>query len=445
MKVTNVETKENSTVELTIVVPGEEFEATVQKIYLKNRKRISVPGFRQGKAPRKIIEGMYGSGVFYEDAINECYPAAYAEAMKEQELEEVGYPKIDIVDVGKDGLTFTAVVPVKPEVKLGQYKGLSAPKDIAEVTEEDIDGELKPFISRATRLVSVERELRDGDTAVIDFEGFLDGTPFEGGKGEMYSLVIGSGSFIPGFEEQLIGLKAGDEKDLDITFPEDYVPDLAGKAVVFKVKVHEVKESQAPEVDDEFAKDVSEFETLAELRKDLGAKLAERRETSAVQTYEEGLLDQVVDNMECEMPDGIVQMRMDNIMDDYSRRLSAQGLELESYMQMMGMDANTMRNSTRPSAVRQLKLEFALDAIAQAEGFSVADEDVQAEFERLASENGLEIERVKALVQEADIRRDLMRRQASELIKTEGKVGPLPEKKTEAPAEEKAEETVEEA
>ena len=264
MKVTNVEKKENSTVELTIHVEADEFEAAVQKAYLKSRSRIAVPGFRKGKAPRKIIEGMYGSGVFYEDAINDVYPGAYEAAVKEQGLEDMGHPVMDIVEVNKEqGLIFTALVSVRPEAKVKEYKGLTAPKAEVSITDEDVENELQPYVRRATRLISVDREVKLGDTAVIDFEGFEDGKPFEGGKGENYSLEIGSGSFVPGFEDQLIGLKAGDEKDLDITFPEDYVADLAGKAVVFKVKVKEVKESQIPTVDDEFAKDVSEFETLA--------------------------------------------------------------------------------------------------------------------------------------------------------------------------------------
>ena len=241
MKVTSVEKKEKSTVELVIEVGAEEFEAAVQKAYLKNRASINVPGFRKGKAPRKIVESLYGTGVFYEDAINEVYPTAYAEAVAEQKLDEVGYPKMEIVSVGKEGLTFKALVSVRPEVKLGAYKGLTAPKEAVKVTEKDVEAELKPYIDRATSLSAVKRKAKKGDTAVIDFEGFMDGKPFEGGKGENYSLELGSGAFVPGFEEQIIGMKAGEEKDLDITFPENYHADLAGKAVVFKVKVNEVK------------------------------------------------------------------------------------------------------------------------------------------------------------------------------------------------------------
>ena len=301
MKVTSVEKKEKSTVELTIQVEADAFEAAVQKAYEKERKNIGVPGFRKGKAPRKIIEGMYGSGVFYEDAINDLYPEAYAQAIEQEKLDAVAWPKVEIVDVGKEGLTFKALVTVRPEVKLGEYKGLTAEKAEVAISDEDVDNELKPFINRATRMVTVERAAETGDTVVIDFEGFLDGKPFDGGKAEGHSLELGSGSFVPGFEEQLVGAKAGDEKELNITFPEDYHAELAGKAVVFKVKVHEVKAKELPEVDDEFAKDVSEFDTLADFKKDLGEKLKERRETQNQRDFEAALMEQVMDNMEVEM------------------------------------------------------------------------------------------------------------------------------------------------
>ena len=428
MKVTNVEKKEKSTVELTIQVDAQEFEAAVQKAYLKNRANIAVPGFRKGKAPRKIIEGMYGSGVFYEEAINAVYPGAYEAAVKEQNLEDMGYPKMEIVEVGKEGFTFKALVSVRPEVKLGQYKGLTAPKDEPQVTDEDIDKELQPYITRATRLVSVEREIKLGDTAVIDFEGFQDGVPFDGGKGENYSLEIGSGSFVPGFEDQLIGLKAGEEKELNITFPEDYVPDLAGKAVVFKVKVKEVKESQAPVVDDEFAKDVSEFETLDALKKDLGDKLLERRKGDAQTGFENAIVEQLVDNMEAEIPDGMIETQMDKVMDDFNMRLSGQGIKLEDYASMMGGNVESLRESTRPTALRQVQVELAMAAVAEAENIQISDEEVEAEQQRLADEYKLELEQVKAAVSAEDLKRDLRLQKASKLVIDEAKVGPAPKK-----------------
>lgn len=438
MKVTNVEKKEKSTVELTIQVEADEFEAAVQKSYLKNRGRISVPGFRKGKAPRKIIEGMYGSGVFYEDAINDVYPGAYEAAVKEQGLEDMGHPVMDIVEVGKDGLTFTALVSVRPEVKLGQYKGLQAPKTYNEVTDADIDNELEPYIKRATRLVSVERPIAMGDTAVIDFEGFDDGKPFEGGKGTDYSLEIGSGSFVPGFEDQLIGLSVGDEKDLDITFPEDYVKDLAGKPVVFHVKVKEVKESQIPEVDDEFAKDVSEFETLADFKKDLGEKLKERRETQAQDAFESAVLEQLIDNMEAEVPDGMVETQLDKVMDEYAMRMQSQGMSMNDYLKMMGMTPEMMRASAKPSALRQVQLELALSAVADAENLEITEEDCDKEIAKLAEQYNLTEDQVKAAVSVDMLKHDLRLQKASEFVVSQAVVGEAPKK--EEAAEEKAEE-----
>lgn len=440
MKVTNVEKKEKSTVELTIQVEADEFEAAVQKAYLKNRGRISVPGFRKGKAPRKIIEGMYGSGVFYEDAINDVYPGAYEAAVKEQGLEDMGHPVMDIVEVGKDGLTFTALVSVRPEVKLGQYKGLQAPKTYNEVTDADIDNELEPYIKRATRLVSVERPIAMGDTAVIDFEGFDDGKPFEGGKGTDYSLEIGSGSFVPGFEDQLIGLSVGDEKDLDITFPEDYVKDLAGKPVVFHVKVKEVKESQIPEVDDEFAKDVSEFETLADFKKDLGEKLKQRRETQAQDAFESAVLEQLIDNMEAEVPDGMVETQLDKVMDEYAMRMQSQGMSMNDYLKMMGMTPEMMRASAKPSALRQVQLELALSAVADAENMEITEEDCNKEIAKLAEQYNLTEDQVKAAVSMDMLKHDLRLQKANEFVVSQAVVGEAPKK--EEAAEEKAEEPV---
>ena len=435
MKVTSVEKKEKSTVELTIQVEADAFEAAVQQAYLKNRASLNVPGFRKGKAPRKVIEGMYGSGVFYEDAIEAVYPGAYAEAVKEQGLDDVGYPKVELVEVGKDGFTFKALVSVRPEVKLGDYKGLTAPKNEPAVTDEDVDAELKPYIDRATRLVSVEREAQNGDTVVIDFEGFDNGVAFEGGKGENYDLKLGSGSFVPGFEEQLVGAKAGEEKDLNITFPEDYHADLAGKAVVFHVKVKEVKESQVPEVDDEFAKDVSEFETLEAFRADLKSKLELRRQTHAQNDFENQVMERLIANMECEIPDGMVDVELDRMMDDYAMQLQNQGISMEDYQKMLGVNGDMIRDSARPDALRRIQTRLALTAVADAENLEVSDEEVEAEINRLAKQYQLEADQVKAAIPAEDLKRDLKMRKASDLVISSAKVGKAPEAAEEAPAE----------
>ena len=423
MKVTSVETKEKSTVELTIQVEADAFEAAIQKVYLKTRGRMNVPGFRKGKAPRKIIEGMYGPSVFYEDAINELYPAAYEEAVKEQGLDDVGYPKMEIGEVGKEGFTFKALVSVRPEAKLGEYKGLTAPKEEPKVTDEDVDQELKPYVDRATRLVSVDREAREGDTAVIDFEGFDNGTPFEGGKGENHDLKLGAGTFVPGFEEQVAGMKAGDERDIDITFPEEYHPDLAGKAVVFHVKCNEVKESQVPEVDDEFAKDVSEFETLADFRKDLGEKLLERKKGQAQAEFENAIMEQLVEGMECEIPDGMVEVQVDRIMDDYAMRIQNQGMRVEDYMSMMGMTPEMMRTSARPAALKQVQMELALTAVAKAENITVSDEEYEAEIARMAEQYSMEADQVKAIVPVDGLKKDLALQKAHKLVMDSAKAG----------------------
>ena len=444
MKVTNVEKKEKSTVELTIQVAAEEFEAAIQKAYLKNRTKINVPGFRKGKAPRKIIESMYGAGVFYEDAINDVYPAAYDEAVAEQKLDAVGYPKMDIVEVGAEGFTFKALVPVRPEVKLGTYKGITAVKEEPKITAKDVDAEMKPFIDRATRLVSVKRKAKKNDTAVIDFEGFDNGVAFEGGKGENYELKLGSGAFVPGFEEQIIGMKAGEEKDLDITFPEDYHPELAGKAVVFHVKVNEVKEAQAPEVDDEFAKDVSEFDTLEEFRKDLETKLIERRKAEAQKDFEQSVMDQLIEGMECELPDGMVDAQVDRQMEEFGMRLQAQGISVQDYAKMVGMNEDVMRTTMRPSAVRQLQEDLALAAIAEAEKIEIVDADYEEAYQELADAYKMELDQVKGAVEKEALKKSLLQKKAHELLIAEAKVGKKKRaaaKKTAKKAEAEAEET----
>ncbi|BDF70895.1 trigger factor [Oscillospiraceae bacterium] len=441
MNVKSVEKQEKSTVELVIEVSREEFEAAIDKVYKKQRGSINVPGFRKGHAPRKVIEGMYGSGVFYEDAMNDIYPTAYAQAIEQEKLDAVAWPQVEIQEVGKDGFTFKAVVTVRPEVTLGEYKGLSAEKEAAEVTDEDLDGELKPFISRATRIVTVEREAKNGDTVVIDFEGFKDGVPFEGGKAEGYSLELGSGSFIPGFEEQVVGLKAGDEKDLDVTFPADYqAEELAGAPVVFKVKVNEVKEKQEPVVDDEFAKDVSEFDTLADLKKDLGEKLKARREEQADRSFREALMEQVIANMQVEIPDAMVDYQAEKLLNSYAQRITSQGIPFENYLSMMGMSMDDMKAQSAEAALHQVQHDLALGAIVKAEQIEITDEELEAELVRLAGQYQMELDDVKKAVNADDVKADLAEKKAADLIFDSAKVGKAPAKKAAKKTAKKAEE-----
>ena len=438
MNVKSKEKQENSAVELVIEVGAEEFEAAVDKVYRKNRKNISVPGFRKGHAPRKIIEGMYGSGVFYEDAIDELYPAAYAQAVEQEGLDPVAYPKVEVVEAGKNGFTFKALVTVRPEYKIGTYKGLSASKEEVKITDEDVENELKPYIQRATRLVNVEREAKEGDTVLIDFEGFDNGVPFEGGKGENYALELGSHSFIPCFEECVFCLKPGDEKDLDVTFPEDYTPELAGKPVVFKIKVHEVKEPQPPVLDDEFAKDVSEFDTLDEFKKDLGEKLKERREHAAEHAFEDAVMDALIENLEVELPQAMVDFRADQVIQDYAERFERQGIPFQQYLQMTGQTLESMREQGRGAAERQIKYEMALDAVAAAENMAVTDEELEAEYKSMAEQYSMEVDQVKAAAPADDVKTTLLRRKALELVKAEAKAEKP--KKTAAKKAEKTEE-----
>ena len=430
MNVKSVEKQEKSMVELVIEVSGEEFEAAIEKVYKKQRSKISVPGFRKGKAPRKIIEGMYGSGVFYEDAINEIYPEAYSQAVEQEKLDVVAWPQVEIQEVGKDGFTFKAKVTVRPEVKLGEYKGLAAEREETAVTDEDLDNELKPFINRATRAVTVEREAKLGDTVVIDFEGFKDGVAFEGGKAEGFSLELGSSTFIPGFEDQLAGVRAGDEKDLNVTFPEDYqAEELAGAPVVFKVKVHEVKEKQLPTVDDEFAKDVSEFETLADLKKDLGDKLKARREDAAQHAFENALIEQVVENMEVEIPDAMVDAEAEKLVNNYAQRVTSQGIPFDQYLAMMGMTMEQMKEQAKESALKQVQSDLALGAIVDAEKIEVTDEEVEAEIKRLAEQYNMTEEQLKKVLIVEDLKRDLCRQKAARVVFDSAKTGKAPAKK----------------
>lgn len=439
MNIKSNEKKENSTYELVIEVGAAEFQAAIDKVYNRQKKSINVPGFRKGKAPRKMVEKMYGAEIFFEDAISLAYPDAYEAALKEAGIDPVAYPQLEVLDVNADGFTFKAVVTVKPEASIKDYKGLSVAKPDVKVSAADIKGELKPYIDRASRLVSVERKAKKGDTAVIDFEGFKDGVPFQGGKGENYSLELGSGSFVPGFEDQVIGMKAGDEKDLDITFPEDYAPELAGAQVVFKVKVHEVKEKQEPELDDEFAKDVSEFDTLDEFKKDLGEKLKVRRQEQADREFETAVIDALIEKLECDVPQAMIDYQADKMLDDYANRIQSQGIKFEDYLRMMGMSVDDMREQSKTAAARTVRSDLALEAVAAAEEIEISDTAVDEEIAKLAEQYKMEEDKVRSIVKVDDIRRDLTMRAALDLVKSSvKKTAKKTTKKAEDDGEEKA-------
>lgn len=448
MKVKSVEKLEKSMVALTIEVSGEELEAAVQKVYQKERGRIMIPGFRKGHAPRKIIEAMYGANIFYEDAINELYPDLFAQAVEQEKVDAVAYPDVELVDEPtKDGFTFKATVAVRPEVKLGKYKGLTAPKETVKVTDKDIEGELAPYIRRATQMVDVDRKAKKGDTVNIDYEGFMDGKPFDGGKDAGHDLELGSGMFIPGFEDQLVGVKAGADKDVVVIFPEDYgAAELAGKEATFKVKVNAVKAKQEPKLDDEFAKDVSEFETLEEFKADLGKKLTERREAAAKTAFEEALLDQVTENMTVGIPDAMVQARAQRMLEEYSQRITSQGISFEQYLAMTGLSVDMLKAQATEGALRQVKTDLALGAIAKAEGIEVTEEEIDAECAKLAEQYGMEADKIKEIVPVEELKGDITNRKAGSVIFDSAKVGKAPakkaakkdEKKDEAPAEEKS-------
>lgn len=431
MTVKSCEKLEKSRVALTIETSAEEFEAAVNKAYLKMRGKINVPGFRVGKAPRKIIEKMYGAEVFYEEAVNIILPDAYEAAVKEQELEVVGYPQVELESCTKDGVVFKCTVAVYPEVKLGQYKGLEAPKAEVKVVAADVNARLKEMADRNSRLVSVERAVKKGDTADIDFEGFDNGVAFDGGKGENFDLEIGSGSFVPGFEDQLIGMKAGEEKDIDITFPENYTPELAGKPVVFHVKVNEVKEKQVPAIDDEFAKDVSEFDTLKDLKADIKKKLTAERTESAQRAFEDVLMAKVAEGIEADIPEEMVELQAERMMEQFKQQLASQGIPFEQYLKMTNTAEADFRKQAQGPAADQVKMDLAVEAIIKAEGLEASDEDVESEMKSVAEKYGMDLDTVKKYLRPEDVKEQVIREKVVKLVADSAVAV--------APAEEKAE------
>ena len=442
MQLKGIEKKEKNQVELTIEVGKEEFEKAMEQAYRKNVGRMSVPGFRKGKAPRKIIEKLYGEGVFFEDAVNMCYPEAYDKAVEESKIQPVDHPQIMVDDISPEGFTFKATVTVKPEVKIEGYKGLTVEKGRVSVTEKDVKEELSRMVDRNARLVTVEREVKDGDTVVFDFEGFVDDKPFEGGKAENYTLGIGSGMFIPGFESQMVGKKVDEPFDVNVTFPEEYqAKELAGKPAVFKCLIHEVKETQKPELDDEFAKDVSEFDTLDELKADLKTKIREQKEKVAENEYDEKLIDAMLEHFEADIPEVMIEAQIDRIVEDFGYRLSMQGVTLDMYLKMNDMAMESFRKLFREQGEKQVKVRLALEEIAKLENMEVSEEELEKEFASLAEQNKIDVERVKQLLPAQSLKDDLLTLKAVELIKSTAK---KPAKKTAKKAE-KTEEKEEES
>ena len=437
MNVKSIERKGN---EATVVVEidKELMESGVNKAYMKARKSIQIPGFRKGKAPRKMIEAMYGAHVFYDDGLEEIFPEIYDFAIAHQEgFKAIGRPSLTDMQISDDNVvTLTLTTEVYPEVTLGQYKGLEVEKAEATVTDAQVQAELDRMAQNVASTETVERPAQMGDTANIDFEGFDNGVPFDGGKGDNFDLKLGSGQFVPGFEEQVVGMSAGEEKDIDITFPEDYHKELAGKAVVFHVKLNKVTETIVPEQDDEFAKDVSEFDTLEELKADIRAKALENAQKQIDSAFEQAAVDKAAENTTVDMPKALVEAELDTQMERFAYQLQMSGYSMEQYAKMMGGDVNTMRNAFRPAAEKQAKISVTLEKIVEVEGITASDEEIEAEFKSLAEQYQLEVDKVKEMVPMDELTGSIKTRKAVKTI-VDNAVAVAPK------AEEKAEEETE--
>ncbi len=416
MNVKNIE-KNGNLATITVEIDKELMETGAQKAYLKARKNIMIPGFRKGKAPRKMIESMYGAHVFYEDGLEEIFPEVYEEAVIKQDVKAVGRPSLTDMQISDEGIvTITMTTETYPEVTLGQYKGLEVEKAEAAVSDEQVQAELDRMAQNVASTETVERAAEMGDTANIDFEGFDNGVPFNGGKGDNFDLKLGSGSFVPGFEEQLVGMTAGEEKDIDITFPEDYHAELAGKAVVFHVKVNKVTVTNVPAQDDEFAKDVSEFETLDELKADIRAKAQENAQKQIDSAFEQACVDKAAENTTVEIPNALIEAELDNQMERMAYQLQMSGYSMDQYAKMMGGDLSTMRNAFRPAAEKQAKVNVTLAKIVETEDITVSDDDINAELEAMAKQYEMEVEKIKSMVPAEELKTSLETRKAVKVI-----------------------------
>ena len=433
MKVNSVE-KNGNNATVVVEIDKELMETGVNKAYMKARKSIQIPGFRKGKAPRKMIESMYGAHVFYEDGLEEIFPEIYDFAIAHQEgFKAVGRPNLTDMQISDDNVvTLTLTTEVYPEVTLGQYKGLEVEKAEVSVSDQQVQAELDRMAQNVASTETVDRAAQMGDTANIDFEGFDNGVPFEGGKGDNFDLKLGSGSFVPGFEEQVVGMSAGEEKDIDITFPEDYHKDLAGKAVVFHVKVNKVTVTMVPEMDDEFAKDVSEFDTLEALKADIRAKALEKAEKNAQTSFETACVDKAAENTTVDLPNALIERELDVQMERFAYQLQMGGYTMDQYAKMMGGDVSTMRNAFRPGAEKQARISVTLEKIAEVENVTVTEEDIAAEIESLAKQYELTAEKVKEMVPAEELNESLKTRKAVQIIVDSAvAVAPKAEKKTE--------------
>ncbi len=424
MKFIKCEKLEKSMAEIQFSIDAEAFKAAVADVFKKEGKKYTVPGFRKGKAPRSLIEKMYGADVFTYDAINELFPAAYEEAVKEAGIEPVGRPEVAVDAASEtEGVALTVKVAVKPEVKIGSYNGLNVEKTVHTVDEAAVDAELKRVQERNARELTREGAAENGDIVDIDFEGFVDGVAFEGGKAEHYSLTLGSGSFIPGFEDQIVGHAAGEEFDVNVSFPEQYqAAELAGKPAVFKIKLHEVKYKELPALDDELAKDCSEYDTLEAFKESIRKSNQEQLDKQDDLAVENALVDQVIDGMEAEIPQAMYESRMDEMVNDFAFRVEQQGLRLEDYLKYMGQSMEQFRASFMPQAEKQVKIGLALEAVAAAEHIEASEEDVNAEIKRIADQYKMEEDKVRELINVEDLKKDLARTKAIDFIKSHANI-----------------------
>ena len=424
MNLISCEKLEKSMVELQFSIDAETFKAAVNNAFKREGKKYAIPGFRKGKAPRHMIEKMYGSDIFHYDAVNDLFPEAYEAAVKEAKIDVVGRPDPEVVSMSEaDGVVLKVKVAVKPEVELGEYAGLTVTKEAKNVNEADVDAEVKRMQDRNGRLLTREGAAENGDTVDIDFEGFVDGKAFEGGKAEHYALVLGSGSFIPGFEDQVVGHSAGEEFDVNVKFPEEYgAAELAGKDATFKIKLHEVKYKELPALDDDFAKDVSEYDTLDELKDSIRNNIKTNLDKQAEQKVENDLMDQVIANMKADIPDAMVDSRIDELVQDFEYRISQQGLKLADYLKYMGMDIEQFRAQFKEQADKQVKMRLAMEAIVAKEGITASDEEFEEEVKRIADAYKMEADKVKSIVDAAAVKADLAINKAIDFVKEKANV-----------------------